>query len=446
VVGDPVRLTLQGLAFLYTTRHRGRVLALLARGGTAVTGTQLRMGFPRPRPPVTGYRLVFTPQATRSLDDPALYRAVLQVLLDEGEIALPAVAATLAAAGADGVPAGGYVDTALRRGDAWRLAHPSGERLLVTPGAVARRDVSDTVASVALSDPAYREYLDALARAGRGDPAAAVLYGRWKGRFSPWDDRLFGPGHRARDLAPSVERLLAGGPIEAIPLARPGVAPVPVPVAAPFLHLLDRRSLFVALPPSIDLLAGGVLAVNRLIETRAAQPGIPLPSVLDVRVVVHGGLLHPGEPAIRLVPDGVSLRLRALERIPHLAVLGALLLLHRRTRGALELRLRGDRVRLAWRRRDLGPLLDVADTCMRRRGWTVSRRFRGGLGAESFVDVAEGLGIAHRVGPRLVLQEDFAWRLREEPEDREVHVRLQSLADLLMSELDALSESAEARP
>ncbi|MBN1334638.1 MAG: hypothetical protein JXB39_01625 [Deltaproteobacteria bacterium] len=440
--GPHPRLTLEGLAYLYATRHRGRTLGLLARGGSVLVGNQVRLGLPRPRPPATGYHLVVDPEESRRADDPALYRVVLQALLDEAEIPLPLVADALAEAGAGEAPTGAYVDAALRRGDAWRLSHASGERLLVTPSAVARRHLSDTVAAVALSDPAYREYLDALVRASRGDPAAAVQYGRWKARFSLWDDRLFGPGQRPRDLAPTVEQLLTGGTLEAIPLARPGVEPVPVPVAAPFLHLLDRRSLFLALPPSTDLLAGGVHAVNRLLEAHSVRPGAPLPSVLGERAVVHGGLLHPGEPPIRRVADGVSLRLRALERIPHLAVLAALLLLHRRTHGALVLRLRGDRVRVNWRRQDLGPLLDLADGCMRRRGWTVSRRFRGGLSIESFVDVAEALGVVTRVGPRLVLQEDFAWRLREDPEDRQVHVRLQNLADLLLTDLDTWVDGA----
>ncbi len=388
-------------------------------------GTQLRLAFARPRAPVTGYRFRAAPAPDQQPDcaDPAVYRTVLQALLDEGELPMLRLGTILASLGLRDTPAGPYAEMAVRRGDALRRVEAGVDQLVVTPAAIARRDLSDTVASVALSDPQYREYLQVLQATGQGDLGAAARYGRLRARFRCWDQRIFGADTTPRAMAHAAHGLLQGRTLAAIPAAVPEPELGWLPRPAPFLDLVADTNLVVALPPSIDLLVGGLAAVNRALEAAARDPGGPHPA-FAARVLVHGGLLHPGEPLPGRIPDGVSLRLHVIERVPHLALMVALLLQQRLSRGRVSLRLRGDHLRVYHRRRDLGAFLLRADDLMRDRGWLVSRRVRGGLLEASLKDAAESLGIAVQAGRVFAMQEAFFRRLLGQPEDRHLHDRL----------------------
>ena len=199
-----------------------------------------------------------------------------------------------------------------------------------------------------------------------------------------------------------------------------------------------------ALPPSIDILLGGVSSVNRLLAERRRGPQrVNVPTALDPRVVVHGGLLHPGERLPRSIADNVTLRLQAITRIPHLAYLTALLLLHRRSRGRLTIRVQRDSLHIIHRHRSVGPLMLTIDRLLRHRGCHVSRRFRGGMEATTLLDICRTMRIATVVQRRLILDEEFFLRLRNEPEDSQVFERLFSLCNLLEADLVALRDLPE---
>ncbi len=408
-------------------------------------GMQLRLAFARPRPPVTGYRLRAADISDSELIDPALYRAVLQLLLDEGELAVGVIGALLTDLGAPSAPAGAYAQMAVRRGDAQRQSGGGLDKLVVTPGAIARRDVSDTVASVALSDPEYRDYLRVLQATGRGDLGAAARYGRMRAQFARWDHRVFGADASPRAKAHGAHRLIEGPTLAAIPEAKPEARLEFLPSGGPFLDQLDKANLLVALPASIDLLVGGLSTVNRALrDVRGGSGAGPL--AVQPRLVVHGGLLHPGERAPTSIPDGVSLRLHVVERVPHFALLVAMLLQQRISRGRVGLRLRGERLRVYYRRRDLGSFLLRADDLMRERGWLVCRRQRGGLAEASLVDLGAGLGVTVRAGRALVLRESFFRRLLTQAEDRFVHDRLRPLGDWVEARLAEWAVALQDKP
>lgn len=400
---------------------------------------QLSLGLPQPRPPATSDQKGVSDDESDAPESPRIYRAVLQVLLDEGELSMGHIRAILDDLGAQRAPVGGYAHMAVRRGDASRSTDNFGDKLVVTRSAVERRDLSDTVVSVALSDPEYRAYLDVVRRCVRKDPAAALRYSRLRPQFERWDRCVFGSNARPMDIAEAMDRLLLGQPLDAFPVARPSSNRDSPPFSAPFLDVLNRRDLFIALPPSLEVIAGGLPAVNAVLDERNRRPlRVGQPLVSDPRTRVHGGLFHPGETPARAIPDMLSLRVRVVSRVPHIAFLTALLYLHRRTRGRVKLHLFRDRLSVLLPGRPLGSFLTVADRWMRERGWVVSRRFRGGLTEAAVADIALKLGIADHVGRRLLLGEEFFWRLRENSEERELLTSLQSLVELLENDLPKL--------
>jgi hypothetical protein len=407
-------------------------------------GTQLRLAFARPRAPVTGYRFRVSPAEPAAPDcvDPAVYRTILQALLDEGELPIAQLASVVGKLGLEGVVLGPYAELAVRRGDAERRVDGRLDQLVVTPGAIERADVSDTVASVALSDPDYREYLGVLQATGQGDLGAAARYGRLRARFRCWDQRIFGEELSPRDMARAAQSLIEGRTLAAIPVAEPAASIDYLQRPAPFLDQLSSANLLVSLPPSIDLLVGGLPAVKRCLEAAWAAPA-GIHQAFAPRLMVHGGLLHPGEPLPTSIPDGVSLRLHAIERVPHLAVLVAIMLQQREGQGRIGLRMRGERLRVYHRRRDLGSFLLRADDLMRERGWLVCRRQRGGLLEASLKDIVECLGIGVQAGRSFVLQEAFFQRLRRQPEDRHLHDRLRPLGAWIQDRLEEWAVAVE---
>ncbi len=417
---------------------------LAPRSSGVSRGSQLPLGFPIPRPPATQDRLRVEPGPDPNNEDPAVYRVVLQSLLDYGEMGVNHLRGILDKAGATTAPVGTYTNMLLRRGDASRLQEGELDKLVVTPGAIARRSVSDTVASVALSDPEYREYLDALIRADRGDPAGAMIYGKMINRFGPWDRRLFGGNLKPREVARAVERMLMGSPLAAFPMAGPAERTEqetehPRHQGAPFLDLVHRSDLFVALPPSLDVLVGGISVVNQLLLTRSRGPlRVGEPTAIEPRILVHGGLLHPGERPPRAFPDNVEMRLRLVSRVPHVTCLLAMLLLHRGTSGNLTLRFQRHRLRILYRRRNRGTFLDIVDRLMAARGWRVSRRFRGGMTSAALVSIVEALGMASVIRQKLILDENFFLRLKGEPEDRQVFDKIMGFVGTLETDLNHL--------
>ncbi len=396
-------------------------------GALKASRTQLGLPFSEPatREPAA--------QATASLrgdsgDVPEVYRLVLGALLDHGELTPGHVRALLDRAGAREFPVGDCMQLAIRRGD----AHRREECLVVSRGAVRRSQLTDTAVGVALSDPGYRAYLDLLRGAARGDLAATRQYKALRDRYAGWDQRVFGGAAEPARLAADLDRILMGRGIDTFPLAG---EPLGTSLAGgrSFLDSLDEEGLILILPSSLLLLLGGVSAVNRLLEgSRREKNGVRLPHLAEVHQVVHGGLLHPGEATPRAIPDTVSLRLRVLGQVPHLAMLTALLILHRQGGPRVEVSQGEGGLRVLRVGEDLGDAFSVLDAFAEGQGWTVARRARGGLRAEDLARILQALGVAVTVRDRLLLEEGFFARLRAEPEDRELHQQLRPLVDRLL--------------
>lgn len=369
--------------------------------------------------------------ATAGEYDPDAYRYVLACLLDHGELGLGHVRALLDRAGASGTPLGGLVDLAISRGDAVRVE----DRIVVTAGAVARRELAAGTPSVVLSDPLYRSYLADVVAAKRGDRAAGVRRDAVAARFRAWDRRLFGHPLDPANVDQELERVLLDRPLAAFPVAQPCEAP-PRVVSEPFLDTWAEAGLPIALPPYLAQLQGGLPAVNRLLKGARQGGQVGLPDLASRPAVVHGGLLHPGELLPRAVPDARTLRQRVLLHAPYPAVIAALLLLHRQ---------RPERVsvvegRVGWAVETQGadpvPLLDWVDAFAVARGWLPVRRPGAGLHPAVLVDVLEVLGVATPVGRVLVLAEALFARLSTDAEEMEIMARLQPLSEALDQRLE----------
>lgn len=363
--------------------------------------------------------------------DPDAYRYVLACLLDHGELGVGHLRALLDRAGAPNLGLGGILDLAVSRGDATRVQ----ERLVATAGAVARRDLASATPSVMLSDPSYRGYLADVVTA-LTDRSAATRRDRVATRFRAWDRRLFGGPVPADRVEVALENVLLDRPLSTFPEARPENQ-VSLPVTEAFLDQWDREGLRIALPPSLAQLQGGLTAANRILKQARQAALVALPDIGDRPVVVHSGILHPGEPLPQSVPDTRTLRQRVLMHTPYASIVAALLLLHR---------VAPDRVTVAddragWVVRTVGdhgvPLLDWIDGFATARGWLAVRRPGAGLLPRTFVATLEVLGVATVVGRILVLAESLFMRLQTEAEELEVFGRLQPLSDAVEAHLAA---------
>ncbi len=362
-------------------------------------------------------------------DVPEVYRLVLGALLDHGELSPGHVRAILDRAGARKFPLGDAMKLAVRRGDAHRLA----DGLVVSRGAVLRSQLTETAVGVALSDPDYRSYLALLGQEDGEDPGVSERIQVLRGRYAGWDQRVFGGAVDPAERADALDRILMGRGLETFPMAGEPSAE-PVAQSAPFLDQLDLDGLVLTLPPALILLLGGVKAVNRLLASGAREKNaVRLPHLAEARQVVHGGLLYPGEPIPRAIPDTVSLRLRVLAHVPHLAMLTGLLILHRQAGPRVEVWTGERGLRVLRVGEDLGDVIGLLDAFAADQGWVVSRRARGGLRGEDLARVLQALGVAVTVRDRLLLDEGFFARLRSEPEDRELHQRLRLLVDRILA-------------
>jgi hypothetical protein len=369
---------------------------------------------------------------TAAEHDPDAYRYVLCMLLDHGELSMGHLRALLDRAGATNLALGGVLELATSRGDAVRTR----DRLIVTPGAVERRELARATPSVLLSDPLYRAYIADAVAARSGDRRAEIRRDAAAPRFRPWDRRLFGhplaPDRVERDL----ERVLLDRPLAAFPVAQAGPFSMP-PNGEAFLDVWELPGHLVSVPPTLAQLQGGLPAVNRMLKAGRAQNEVGLPDLAFRPEAVHGGILHPGEPLPRAVPDVRTLRHRVLMHSPYCGVLAALLLLHRHhpERVAVSADRSGWTVRVPSAR--AVPLLEWIDGFARARGWVPCRREGGGLPAPVLVACFEVLGLGQVVGRMLVLAEPLFARLGSEPEELEILLRLRPLADAVDSWLSA---------
>ncbi|MFT4627855.1 MAG: hypothetical protein ACI8PZ_006545 [Myxococcota bacterium] len=357
--------------------------------------------------------------------DPDVYRYLLGELLDNGELTLGQMRSLLDRAGAGSAPIGGYVDLALGRGDARRRER----RLVVTAEAVARRGVVTTTTSVILSDPGYRSYL-AEARLAQGDRHAEIRRDRVAPRYLSWDLRLFGHALRPERVEHDLERVLLDRTLESFPVGGPARSEL-FGLPEPFLDCWEQPGLVICLPPSLAQLQGGLAAVNRMLRAATHGPDVALPDLARRAELVHGGLMHPGEPQPRSVPDARSLRLRTIMHAPYPCLVTALLLLHRVRSDRVEVVLRHNAWEVRFAGRRLGDPLQVLDRFAVSQGWIPCRRASGGLPFRTLVPILESLEIAIGVGRHVVLAERLFHQLRSSPEEQELHARLVPLIEAL---------------
>lgn len=359
-------------------------------------------------------------------ESPDVYARLLMVLLDHGELATQHVRAILDHVGGGELPLGTYIQMAIRRGDALRTEHG----LAATAGAARRREVAGDPVLVALTDPEYRAWLEWLLNPSE-EPGAVAESRRRAARFARWDLRIFGQRLKPETVAQALEEALPGRSLRSLPAA--GLPGLPLLESeAAFLQLVDQPRLGVALPSSVVELAGGVAALNPALQRLRTRPGgVRLPSALDPRVRVHGGLFRPGAVAPRALADNLSLRLQALEACPAFALLGALGLLARRADGGLRIEQKGERVCLRWRERRVADLVEGLVLFGENTGWCVLHPPSGGLRDHELVEAALGLGVLHRTKGGLVLAERLFQTLLEEPEARLVYEALLGLEDRL---------------
>ena len=111
--------------------------------------------------------------------------------------------------------------------------------------------------------------------------------------------------------------MLSGRSLNLIPIAHPD-PDEGITTSQPFIDCLDEQGLVITFPLCLGELAGGVTSVNAVLRrNRAAPAGVRMPSPVDSRAQVHGGLLHPGEIQPKAFADNFSIRLRALTHSSH---------------------------------------------------------------------------------------------------------------------------------
>lgn len=359
--------------------------------------------------------------------DPDVFRWIYEALLDYGELTLGHLRGLLDRAGVSELPIGGYIDLLIQRGDATRV----GERLVVTAGGVARREAASSTTGIILSHAGYRGWLDDMRDAATGDRSAEIRMSEVARTFREWDIRLFGGPANPDTVDRMLDRVLLDRSLDSFPISGPPGEPLASPQAS-FLDCWQEQGLVLTLPPFLSDLFHGVAGVNRVLAAgRSGDVGVGSPSLAFRPTVAHGGVLHPGEPLPKSVPDTVSLRQRLLMNAPYPAIIAALLLLHRREPGAFSVESRAGMWFVSYRGKPVGKLLSMVDSFGASRGWLPCRRRVGGLAAADVLDAMDALGVVHVLGDIVVLSEVVFHRFRAEPEDVEVYEALRPLADVL---------------
>lgn len=386
---------------------------------------QLVIPFAQQRPPQAN-RTDTIDLSAGIAESPDLYREILCALLDAGELRSGCIRSLLDNLGAQDAPLSRYIEMALRRGDATR----SGEHLVVAPGAIQRRVLASDVLFIALSDPHYREALSSRPES------------RIRKRFALWDLRLFdGPA-----TPEALQRALVGRRLESIPIAGPQAGPGAPAQRGDFLSAVQNSSPVVSFPATLTQLSGRVQLINALLlEARKSPSGVRLPSIIDERQRVHGGLLAPGERLMAGIPDNLTLRIRVITCCPAFSLLAALLLLDRRQR--LRLRItrqqQGTNVHLA--EQPLGGMLSLLSDFCEAMGWPLTRPPKEqGLTDTALMAVADDLGMLMQVGDRVVLTESLFVQLQEDPEFRDSYERLLPLERIFGEWLETKSPKVNA--
>jgi len=366
-----------------------------------------------------------------------LYHQVLCTLLDYGELTLGMMRAFFDQWGATDEDLGESMELAVQRGDAVRM----GDALVVTEGAIDRRAIVATTASVILSDPGYRKH---LIERGSQTPTPDASSDRARRRHAAWDGHLFGRDAAIDTLKDDLERVLLERPLSSFPLA--GQAGTEVPLRQePFLDIWSEGRGVMALPPSLAELQGGLEAVNRSMKQKRPHGGVGIPGLALSHRMVHGGLFSPGEALPRSVPDVRSLQARAVRHAPYVSMTLALLLAHRARPDRIQIVQHQGRWSVMSGEGRVGDLLWVLDGCSASIGWLASRRRSGGLGADEFLVSLQCIGLLVIVEGQAVMDDTFFQRLREGDEEQEELTNLQPLAHLLerhVSELEVLETVA----
>lgn len=366
--------------------------------------------------------------------NPDIYRYIACTLMDHGELTLGHVRGLLDRAGASDVAIGPYIDLALERGDAARLE----ERLVVTSSMAHHRHMLDSTASIILSDAGWRAHLTSvMSQPNEGSQV------RIKGRYRLWDRRLFGHQMSPDTLEADLHVVLRDRSLSSWPICNgPGDLPAYTPRA--FLLAWDQPGLAVALPPALAQLWEGLSGINRRLRNarhRADAVALPTPAYRPLRV--HGGALHPGETLPRSIPDLRSLRTRLVMNSPYVAMVIALMLLHRNEGSRLSIRTTGGRWELRRYRQVLGAPLEILDGFARAMAWIPSRRPHGGLNDGAFLSLLERLRLVVLTDQRALLEEGFFHSMRQEAEEGQLHPQLTHLGARLSAYLDTLVQQDE---
>ena len=403
---------------------RGWVPEILAHRPTRADPVGEQLGLPLrpagPRPPAGLSRPLEA--AAGEATSPDLHARLLLALLDHGELTSPQVHALMEQLGGHGASVGAVIQLAIRRGD----AHRFGAALVVSEGAIKRREVAGDPVLVALTDPDWRRHLAQLAAGEEAGPDRAQ-----RQRNRAWDRRILGEIGSPEQLRVALERVLPGRLLSALPPAGEA-GPAWAPPAGPYLAPAQGR--LVTFPSSLVGLRAPLAQQNRLLARLRAEPAASrLPTVWDPHQRAHGGLVAPGEALPRVIPDRWSLRLRALATAPAIALSAAILLLARAAPARISLSRSGDELLLhAHRRRPL-PLLAALGDFVAWQGDRLSHPPAGGLRAAELGLVLESIGVAVATNTGLALTEDLAVRLARDPDADTVRAGL----DPLMASLSA---------
>ena len=334
--------------------------------------------------------------------NPDIYCRVLNALLDNGELRIGQLRALLDRIGARNAPIGAYTDMAINRGDAIRLE----DRLILQPAALKRADVALDGVMVAFSDSAYRAWLTLVQRdPNLFNPVERRDFWSLGNRFAAWDMRIFGNRQNLSTIQDSLGRVLSGRSLNLIPIAQSAPKKGP-PVSQPFIDCLDQEGMVITFPLCLGELAGGVTSINAVLRrNRAAPAGVRMPSPVDSRAQIHGGLLHPGEIQPKAFADNFSIRLRALTHLPAMALLGSLLILDRRQEASLELQATHSGPNIHWAGQNLGSCTAHLSALFRVPRLVAFDARTSGLTGLILEALGRALGIATRVNDRLLLDE-----------------------------------------
>jgi hypothetical protein len=401
----------------------------------AAQGEQLAFTFAAQRPTGSTSRSGQVNLRAGTENNPDVYARILTALLDHGEITTGQIRSLLDNMGGRDCPLGGYVEMAVRRHDAIRHA----DRLITTPGAILRREFSDDGILVALTDPAYRAYLSTMKHAD-DSPIAKRERINLARRFHSWDERIFGATLTEETVNEAMARPLVGRRLESVPVAGSNMKSA-THTSSPFIEMIGTPGLMISFPSSLRSLHGGVSTVNEALQrNRNAPAGVRLPSPMDTRAQIHGGILCPGETLPRSIPDNLTLRLRLLTHCPAFSLLTSLLLLDRKDTVAIRILEDEHGPSVHWGKQRVGTLLDVFDQFGTQQDWFVTRPLSGGLHGIQLIDTGISLGLCARVGRRIVLDEQLFLRLQEDAEARMAYESVMPLEDRVHAWLDQLSQ------